>query len=95
MDKSILPEEEPESKNRKSGGCLFKPVVVDEDEFMFERVRNFSFEQRIVFDKFVHFTKSVVRNSKGSKIVPKPPNIIVTGKNDFIMYTPNMLLVNH
>ena len=79
IDDSILPEEEPESRNRKSNGCLFKPVVVDEDEYMLERVRNLSFEQRIVFDKFVQFTKTILRNMKGASTAPIPPNIIVTG----------------
>ena len=79
MDTSVLPEEEPAPKNIKSDGCLFKPIVVDEDEYMLERVRSLSFEQRIVFDKFVKFTKSVLRNLKGASIVPIPPNIIVTG----------------
>ena len=58
---------------------MFKPIVVDEDEYMLERVRSLSFEQRIVFDKFVKFTKSVLRNLKGASVVPIPPNIIVTG----------------
>ena len=79
MDTSVLPEEEPAPKNIKSDGCLFKPIVVDEDEYMLERVRSLSFEQRIVFDKFVKFTKSVLRNLKGASVVPIPPNIIVTG----------------
>ena len=79
MDTSILPEEDPQPKNKKSDGCLFKPIIVDEDESMLERVRNFSFEQRIVFDKFVQFIKAVLRNLEGASVAPIPPNMIVTG----------------
>ena len=81
MDTSPLPEEEPNPRNRGSDGCLFKPIIVDEDDYMLERVRSLSFEQRIVFDKFVQFTKSVLRNLNGASIAPIPPNIIVTGNS--------------
>ena len=79
-DTSVLPEEDPKPKNIRSDGCLFKPIIIDEDDRMLERVRSLSFEQKIVFDKFVQFTKSVLRNLNGASIVPIPPNIIVTGK---------------
>ena len=82
-DTSVLPEEDPKPKNIRSDGCLFKPIIIDEDDRMLERVRSLSFEQRIVFDKFVQFTKTVLRNLNGASIVPIPPNIIVTG-NDTI-----------
>ena len=81
MDTSVLPEEDPKPKNIRSDGCLFKPIIIDEDDRMLERVRSLSFEQRIVFDKFVQFTKTVLRNLNGASIVPIPPNIIVTGNN--------------
>ena len=80
-DTSVWPEEDPKSKNIRSDGCLFKPIIIDEDDRMLERVRSLSFEQRIVFDKFVQFTKTVLRNLNGASIVPIPPNIIVTGNN--------------
>lgn len=79
VDTSVLPEEDPQPKNKKSDGCLFKPIIVDEDESMLERVRKFSFEQRIVFDKFVQFIKAVLRNLEGAPVAPIPPNMIVTG----------------
>jgi hypothetical protein len=74
---------------------LFKPIIIDEDDRMLERVRSLSFEQRIVFDKFVQFTKSVLRNLNGASIVPIPPNIIVTG-NDMIpsLFKISNILIN-
>ena len=90
MDSTELPDDENDSKkekkNSKPDGCLFKPIVVDEEEVMLNHARSLSFEQRIVFDKIVKFCKSVLRSYNGADIVPNPPKIIVTGKNFFFLF---------
>ena len=84
LDNTELSDEETEStiesKNVRSDGCVFKPIVVDEEDQMLQHARSLSFEQRIVFDKIVTFCKSVLRSNNGAAIVPKPPKLIVTGK---------------
>ena len=81
-DRTELPDDEPESKNVKSDGCIFKPIVVDEPDLMLKYARSFSFEQKIVFDKVVKFCKEVLRAEKGANIVPNPPQLIIKGMYD-------------
>ena len=62
---------------------LFKqPVLPQDDDELLAAVRLLSYEQRVVFDEFIHFCKSVVCSQKyGGNIEPVPPRIITTGKN--------------
>ena len=46
---------------------------------MLEYARSLSFEQRIIFDKIVHFCKEVLRSKRGANINPNPPQLIVKG----------------
>ena len=84
LDTDELPEEEekeePEPTNFKIDN-LFKPIIVDDPNLMLEYARSLSFEQRIVFDKIIKFCKQVKRSKKVAAVVPKPPQLIVKGKN--------------
>ena len=82
LDTIELPEpEERDPENVKSGGCLFKPIIVDELEVMLHYARSLSFQQRIVFDRIIKFCKEVLRWKQGAPIPIKPPQLIVKGKN--------------
>ena len=80
-DDSILPYlEDSPPQNSRSGG-IFRPIVVEEDEVMLEMARNLSFEQRIVFDQMVKFSKSILRLMMGAtNVIQLPPQLIVTGE---------------
>ena len=85
------PEEntyQPKRRNKKAplrAEKLFKqPELPQNDDELFAAVRLLSYEQRVVFDQFVHFCKSVVCSQRyGGNIEPVPPRIITTGKNQF------------
>ena len=55
------------------------PQPEKEDE-LFQSVRNLTFEQRIIFDKFIHYAQSIKCARHGGDIVPEPPKIIAHGK---------------
>ena len=83
LDTTELPEpEERYPENVKSGGCLFKPIIVDELEVMLHYARSLSFEQRIVFDRIMKFCKQVLRWKQGAPIPIKPPQLIVKGNSE-------------
>ena len=83
LDTMELPDDEPETSNKrnfKSHLSLYKPIEVDEVDVMLQLARALSFGQRIVFDKMITFSKEVLRANNGARIVPNPPQLIVTGK---------------
>ena len=48
IDTTKLPDEEPEPskiQKNKADGCLFKPVIVDEEDIMLKLARSLSYEQ--------------------------------------------------
>ena len=70
METSFVPEK-----------CIFKKTFIPEDtNELFRSVRELSFEQRVVFDKFIHYFKSMKCVRNGGDIMPEPPRIIVHGK---------------
>ena len=77
IDKSVLPPEPCEES--KSIAENFKRIIIDDDEKMRQDVRNFSPEQRKVFDKVIKFCKDVKRARKNKEPEPVPPRIIVHG----------------
>ena len=42
-------------------------------------VRNLSYEQRVVFDKMIHYVKSIAIGRNGGLISYDPPQLIATG----------------
>ena len=82
LDTSELPEE-PENKKAKSNidGSPYKPIPVCSQNELYEKARNLSFEQRIVFDKVLSFAKSIVSAEKAKEVtsVLPPPLLIIHG----------------
>ena len=61
--------------------CIFKKVLSpDNKDELFQAVRDLTFEQRVVFDKYIHYFKSIKCVRNGGDIMPEPPRIIVHGK---------------
>ena len=61
--------------------CIFKKVLTpDNKDELFQSVRDLTFEQRVVFDKYIHYFKSIKCVRNGGDIMPEPPRIIVHGK---------------
>ena len=59
---------------------VFKQPVLPEDRNeMYKNVRLLTFEQRVVFDKFIHFAKSLICFKNGGEIEAEPPRMIVHG----------------
>ena len=62
--------------------CIFKKSIIPEkiDELS-QSVRNLTYEQRVVFDKYIHYLQSIKCAKRGGgDIIPEPPRIIVHGK---------------
>ena len=56
-----------------------KPILPTDKNELYDRVRLFSYEQRVVFDKYIHFLKCIICAKHGGNIEPIPPRIIVHG----------------
>ena len=62
---------------------IFKPMILPETmEEMYNSVRSLSFEQRVIFDRFIHFLQSIVCIKNNGDIEPIPPRLIVHGNKD-------------
>ena len=61
--------------------CIFKKSIIPEDtDELFQSVRLLTYEQRVVFDQYIHYLQSIKCARKGGDIIPEPPKIIVHGK---------------
>ena len=56
-----------------------KPILPQDTNDLYESVRLLSYEQRVAFDKHIHFSKSVICAKHRGNIEPIPPRIIVHG----------------
>ena len=71
-------------KNQNKQGnvekTIFKPIIPPESlDEMYLSVRSLSYEQRVIFDKFIHFLQSIVCVKNNGDIEPIPPRLIVHG----------------
>ena len=68
----------------KKEKCIFKiptyPSSTEERNTICESIRNLTYEQRVVFDKFIHYFQSLINVQNGGDIIPEPPMVIVQGK---------------
>ena len=74
-------ESKVEKSNQKPDGSPFKPIPNATQDELLQKARNLSFNQRIVFDKMIAFSKSLVAAEKGNdplSVIP-PPLLIVHG----------------
>ena len=55
------------------------PFVHPNPNVMKANANSLTFAQRLVFDEYIHFAKSIVCAENGGKIDPTPPRFIVTG----------------
>ena len=70
--------------------CIFKKIFIPENkDELFHSARLLSFEQRVVFDRYIHYFKSIKCVRHGGDIMPEPPRIIVHGK-----YLPTFYILN-
>ena len=64
--------------------CVFKipniPSSTEERNDLFQSVRSLTYEQRVVFDMFIHYFQSIRNVQHGGDIIPDPPRLIVQGK---------------
>ena len=83
LDTSDLPPEgmDKKEKQKTPDGCPYKPIPVSTHDEMLNGARSLSYNQRIVFDKLVSFSKSVIRGEKANdpSSVLQPPLLIVHG----------------
>ena len=67
----------------KKEKCVFKiptfPSSEEEKNIICESIRNLTYEQRVVFDKFIHYFQCLINVQNGGDIIPDPPMIIVQG----------------
>ena len=90
IDDHELPEEQdhpkiPSQKKRskaaqKQEDMRLKPISLDEPNVMRQKARSLSYEQRIAFDKVIHYAKCVFIDRKGIQINAIPPILILHGK---------------
>ena len=68
----------------KKEKCVFKiptyPSSTEERNTICQSIRNLTYEQRVVFDKFIHYFQSLINVQNGGDIIPEPPMVIVQGK---------------
>ena len=61
--------------------CIFKKSIIPEKtDKLFQSVRSLTYEQRVVFDKYIHYLQSIKCVRHEGDIIPEPPRIIVHGK---------------
>ena len=61
--------------------CIFKKSILPEEkDELHQSVRSLSYEQRVVFDKYIHYFQSIKCVRHEGDIIPEPPKIIVHGK---------------
>ena len=67
----------------KKEKCVFKiptyPSSEEEKNIIRESIRNLTYEQRVVFDKFIHYFQCLINVQNGGDIIPDPPMIKVQG----------------
>ena len=82
LDISDLPaESEVQKCNQKPDSSPYKPIPNATQDELLQMARNLSFNQRIVFDKMIAFSKSIIRAEKGKDLLSAmpPPLLIVHG----------------
>lgn len=83
VDLFELPDEmEPPPKmknNASSKEMIVKPIILEDVATMKAMARDLSYEQRIVFDKMIHYVKSIAIERNGGLISYDPPALIATG----------------
>ena len=68
------------SQSLKQEKIVYKLPTLDDTDTMKDNVRNLSFEQRVIFDKYIDFCKRVMCSVRyGGNIDTTPPRIIVHG----------------
>ena len=68
----------------KGEKCIFKqPILPDDRNELYKNARDLLPEQRVVFDQFIHFVKSLVCFKNGGDIDAEPPRMIVHGKINY------------
>ena len=61
--------------------CIFKKSILPEEkDELHQSVRSLSYEQRVVFDRYVHYFQSIKCVRHEGDIIPEPPRMIVHGK---------------
>ena len=78
IDLSVLPVER-EEKHSNSDSCMFKKITPITDDQVKSKVKALSFEQRVVFDKFVEVCKKLIMQHSKYAQVANPTRMIVTG----------------
>ena len=69
-----------DERNVKSDSSKFKPIPNIEESHLKANIRALSFEQRVVFDRFVEVCKKkLMQNSRYASVVP-PTKMIAHGK---------------
>ena len=83
LDQFELPEEKETSQKTKNDSSsremIVKPIILEDSTTMKLMARNLSYEQRVVFDKIIHYIKSIAIERNGGLISYDPPLIIATG----------------
>ena len=68
----------------KGEKCIFKqPILPNDRNELYKNARDLLPEQRVVFDQFIHFVKSLVCFKNGGDIDAEPPRMIVHGKINY------------
>ena len=78
IDLSELPREIEEGHS-KSDACMFKKVSNITEEELKSKVKGLSFEQRVVFDKFVEVCKKRLMQKSKYAVQVNPTRMIATG----------------
>ena len=83
IDLNPLPEEpKVPQKVQKSTNeeVKLKPIVIADRAVLRRNARGLSYEQKIIFDRFIHYCQCVAIDKRGGQIDPEPPRIIAHGK---------------
>ena len=60
---------------------IFKKSILPKDkDLLSQSVRSLTYEQRVVFDRYIHYLQCIKCVRHGGDIIPDPPRIIVHGK---------------
>ena len=88
VDTSELPsddEEVPKKKKMSNSSserkAVMKPININQQDIrmMYDQARSLSYAQKLIFDKIIHYIRSVAIERKGGIIKPDPPMILVNG----------------
>ena len=78
IDTSALPSEAIESNKKEK--CIYKPIIVEDEDLMLDMARRLSPEQMVAFAIWIDYAMRLLFANTDCEMDLEPPKIIIHGK---------------